>query len=176
MLRLRFYFQKHTTRMRQDGSAFRFELSFGHSGTGAEMSVQFGPINPVPKCPGTEASVSQSSTRRCWWSTYVRLLITMIVRWVTDDRRTWCQHQLTYQSIIQQLHSNTSVNTSLYSPNDEPEETRMWANAQPDGRPAEHRWRPLFNAAKFGWRPLLDAVQQRCQNAKPVEICRGAPN
>jgi len=37
--------------------------------------------------------------------------------------------------------------------------TRMWANAQPDGRPAEHRWRPLFNAAKFGWRPLLDAVQ-----------------
>jgi len=25
--------------------------------------------------------------------------------------------------------------------------TRMWANAQPDGRPA--RWRPLFNAAKF---------------------------
>ena len=26
--------------------------------------------------------------------------------------------------------------------------TRMWANAQPDGRPAEHRWRPLFNAAK----------------------------
>jgi len=30
------------------------------------------------------------------------------------------------------------------------EKTRMWANAQPDGRPAEHRWRPLFNAAKFG--------------------------
>jgi len=28
--------------------------------------------------------------------------------------------------------------------------TRMWANAQPDGRLAEHRWRPLFNAAKFG--------------------------
>jgi len=38
-------------------------------------------------------------------------------------------------------------------------ETRMWANAQPDGRPAEHRWRPLFNAAKFDWRLLLDAVQ-----------------
>jgi len=30
------------------------------------------------------------------------------------------------------------------------EKTRMWANAQRDGRPAEHRWRPLFNAAKFG--------------------------
>jgi len=35
----------------------------------------------------------------------------------------------------------------------------MWANAQRDGRPAEHRWRSLFNAAKFSWRPLLDAVQ-----------------
>jgi len=43
--------------------------------------------------------------------------------------------------------------------------TRMWANAQRDGRPAEHRWRPL-----------LDAVQYRCQDAKPVEICRGASN
>jgi len=29
-------------------------------------------------------------------------------------------------------------------------QTRMWANGQRDGRPAEHRWRPLFNAAKFG--------------------------
>jgi len=26
----------------------------------------------------------------------------------------------------------------------------MWANAQRDGRPAEYRWRPLYNAAKFG--------------------------
>jgi len=34
--------------------------------------------------------------------------------------------------------------------------TRMWANAQRDGRPAEYRWRPLFNPAKFGWRPLLE--------------------
>ena len=29
-------------------------------------------------------------------------------------------------------------------------QTRMWANAQRDGRPAEYRSRPLFNAAKFG--------------------------
>jgi len=34
--------------------------------------------------------------------------------------------------------------------------TRMWANAQRDGRPAEYRWRPLFIAAKFGSRPLLE--------------------
>ena len=29
--------------------------------------------------------------------------------------------------------------------------TRMWANAQRNGRPAEYRWRRLFNAAKFGY-------------------------
>jgi len=28
--------------------------------------------------------------------------------------------------------------------------TKMWANAQRDGHPAEYRWRPLFNTAKFG--------------------------
>jgi len=32
----------------------------------------------------------------------------------------------------------------------EEEITRMWANAQRGGRPAEYRWRPLFNATKFG--------------------------
>ena len=35
-------------------------------------------------------------------------------------------------------------------------ETRMWASAQRDGRPAEDRWRPLLNAAKFGWHQLLE--------------------
>ena len=30
----------------------------------------------------------------------------------------------------------------------------MWANAQSDGRPVEYKWRPLFNAAKFGLHPL----------------------
>jgi len=32
--------------------------------------------------------------------------------------------------------------------------TTMWANAQRDGRPAEYRWRRLFNATKLGRRPL----------------------
>ena len=40
----------------------------------------------------------------------------------------------------------------------------MWANAQRVGRPAEHRWSPLFNTAKFGRRPLLHVVQF-CSNA-----------
>jgi len=34
--------------------------------------------------------------------------------------------------------------------------TRMSANAQRNGRPAEYRWRrPVLNDAKFGSRPLL---------------------
>jgi len=32
----------------------------------------------------------------------------------------------------------------------------MCANAQRDGCPSEYRWRPLFNAAKFGLRPVLE--------------------
>jgi len=28
--------------------------------------------------------------------------------------------------------------------------TRMWADAQRDGRPGEYKWRPLINAAQFG--------------------------
>jgi len=38
------------------------------------------------------------------------------------------------------------------------ERTRMWANAQSDGRPAKHRWRPLFNAAKM---PCSNAAKTR---------------
>ena len=51
------------------------------------------------------------------------------------DRQTHLMKQPL--TLIQHLHSNTY-------------QTRMWANAQPDGRPAKRRWRPLFNAAKFG--------------------------
>jgi len=35
----------------------------------------------------------------------------------------------------------------------------MWANAQRDGRPAEYRWRPLFNAAV--WLTPTTRNQQR---------------
>jgi len=42
----------------------------------------------------------------------------------------------------------------------------MWANAQRDGRPAKYRWRPLFNAAKFGWRPLPKLRTKLCDRAQ----------
>ena len=49
----------------------------------------------------------------------------------------------------------------------------MRVNAQRGGRPVEYRWRPLFDAAKFGWRPLLEcrAVtlprHENCWNWQP---------
>jgi len=56
------------------------------------------------------------------------------------------------------------------------ERLEMWANAQRDGRPAECRWRPLFNAAVW----LTPTTRLPCSNAakdaKPVEITWGAPN
>jgi len=52
----------------------------------------------------------------------------------------------------------------------------MWANAQHDGHVAEYRWRPLFNAAKFGWRPLLECHAVTLPRCEPAEICRGVPN
>ena len=38
----------------------------------------------------------------------------------------------------------------------------MSANAECDGHPAEYRWRPLFNAAKFG---LMPTTRMPCSNA-----------
>ena len=37
----------------------------------------------------------------------------------------------------------------------------MWANAQRDGRPAEYRWRPLFNATVW----LTPTNRVPCSNA-----------
>ena len=53
-------------------------------------------------------------------------------------------------NLTQQKHTFTNQK------NVQQHKTRMWANAQRDGRTAEYRWRPLFNAAKFGSRPLLE--------------------
>jgi len=39
----------------------------------------------------------------------------------------------------------------------------IWANAQRDGRPAEYRWRPLFNAGRTVW--LTPTTRVPCSNA-----------
>jgi len=59
---------------------------------------------------------------------------------------------------------------SIYQKN----KLEMWANAQRDGCTAECRWRPLFNAAKFGRRPLLEfraVMLPRCKTRWNVQGC-----
>jgi len=46
-----------------------------------------------------------------------------------------------------QMTHLTKMNPYLNSDNHLIHKLEMWANAQPDGRPAEYRWRPLSNAA-----------------------------
>jgi len=41
----------------------------------------------------------------------------------------------------------------------------MWANAQGDGRSAEYRWRPLFNAAVW----LTPTTRVPCSNAAKMQ-------
>jgi len=52
-------------------------------------------------------------------------------------------------NLTEQKHAFTNQTKCTTTQNKHKLEMR--ANAQRDGRPAEHRWRPLFNAAKFGW-------------------------
>jgi len=54
-----------------------------------------------------------------------------------------------YRAVTQCTHPVNVFTTKLWI-------TRMWANAQRDGRPAEYRWRHVLNAAKFGSRALLE--------------------
>jgi len=51
----------------------------------------------------------------------------------------------------------------------------MWANAQRDGRPAEYRWRPLFQHHKV-W--LTPTTRVSCSNAAKMQNplkCAGVP-
>jgi len=55
----------------------------------------------------------------------------------------------------------------------------MWASAQHGGHPAEYRWRPLFNAAKFGCRPLLECravTLSRGETRWNLQGCPKLPN
>ena len=54
-----------------------------------------------------------------------------------------------YKHKTHSTHTHTHTHTQRYSTENKTK-LEMWANAQRDGRPAEYRWRPLFNAAKFG--------------------------
>ena len=72
----------------------------------------------------------------------------------TDDTIRWAVFTCAQKLTASQL--NLPHVTKKTEKSNEKTKTRMWANAQRDGRPAKYRWRPLFNAAKFGWRPVVE--------------------
>ena len=51
----------------------------------------------------------------------------------------------------------------------------MWANVQCDGRLAEYRWRPLFNAMNYGWHPLLKWYAVTLQRSETRWNLNGCP-
>ena len=69
---------------------------------------------------------------------------------VTDGAAFRCHWWMQMYKVVSTQFLQQAKHTSHHAV------TRVWANAQRDGRPAEYRWRPLFNATKFGWRLLLE--------------------
>jgi len=70
---------------------------------------------------------------------------------VQDTDRQASKHS--YEQSLNRIHRLAllpALPGSIFPFNAALSTTRMWANAQHDGRPAEYRWRPLFNAEKFG--------------------------
>jgi len=69
---------------------------------------------------------------------------------------------------IRQIQTHNNFTAIIYV-------TRMWTNAQRDGCPAKYRWRPLFNAAKFGWHPLLECRAVTLPRRKTRWNLQGCP-
>ena len=57
------------------------------------------------------------------------------------------RYQLTFFFITSTVNYYNDILGSHNSVQHNTMQTRMWANAQRDGRPAEYRWRPVLNAA-----------------------------
>ena len=74
-------------------------------------------------------------------------------------RRRSTQHCSTAQIDNSRHHGSTKQEQLNYS------ELEMWANAQRGGRPAECRWRPLFNAAVW----LTPTTRVPCSNAAKTQ-------
>ena len=50
----------------------------------------------------------------------------------------------------------------------------MWANAQPDGRPVEYRWRPLLNAAVWLTPTTREPYSNAAKTRNPLKLA-GVP-
>ena len=79
----------------------------------------------------------------------------MVQRYTLDVRTAECHRCSTPDRTTDHIHSHTHTHmsetlTDAYTHHMAFLRLEMWTNAQRDGHPAEHRWRPLFNATKFG--------------------------
>jgi len=77
-------------------------------------------------------------------------------------RYRWCNDRCTYEGA-------TGVRNRIIA-----DGTRNVGQSQRDGRPAEYRWCPLFNPAKFDRRPLLVPCSNAAKRRNPLKFA-GAP-
>jgi len=71
-------------------------------------------------------------------------------------------HKHTHVHARTQTHTCTCTHTHIHiQTHTGPHRTRMWANAQRDGRPAEYSWRPLLTTAVW----LMPTTGVPCSNA-----------
>jgi len=109
---------------------------------------------PPPSWSLADAVLRPTQRWCCWWrGLWIR-------QRPTDHGRTHCHCLASLITTVQiylcfesQEWDFLGINIPTYKWV-EYSQLEMWASAQRDGRPAKYRWRPLFNAAKFGWRPL----------------------
>jgi len=77
---------------------------------------------------------------------------TEVVAFITDKHQNTCNVCYVTHTIAEATVTTTT-------------RTRMWANAQHDGRIAEYRWRPLFNATVW----LASGERHRCSNEAKMQ-------
>jgi len=80
----------------------------------------------------------------------------MAVEKIVFTSKTWTHkqqinghknHLYAQSMVLNQTHFTHFVHNNFVELSQKITKLEMWANAQRDGRPAEYRWRPLFNAA-----------------------------
>jgi len=73
-----------------------------------------------------------------------------------------------HRKLTQWTHSAYTHKHKLRTLTEKRKLTRMWANAQRDGRPAEYRWRRMLNAAVW----LAPTARVPCSNAASIGKCK----
>jgi len=105
----------------------------------------------VHRCP--------SWCRSCWAPYHGTQLLISVSRqtWTRDSGQSAVQLSTRNHDSLHETRPSLQTFRALFYITWKLYRTRMWANAKRDGRPAKHRWRPLFNSAKFGCHSLLKA-------------------